>query len=100
MAAIRRAEHKEKSRQKVIKKAQKVAEVAARKEQRVINQQLKVNTQLVKSNTSNRLKQSKPAQLEAVDRDIAESSNQQGQRQTYSGRNIQPPRHLEAYIIE
>ena len=55
---------------------------------------------MVKSNASNRLKQSKPAQLEAVDGDVAESSNQQGQRQTRSGRNIQPPRHLEAYIIE
>ena len=70
------AERKEKSRQKTIEKAQKVAEIAARKEQRIINQQLKANAQLVKSNAFNRLKQSKPAQLEAVDRDIAENSNQ------------------------
>jgi hypothetical protein len=56
LTIVRRVEHKEKSQQKAIKKVQKVAEIAVRKEQRIINQQFKTNAQLVKSDSSNRLK--------------------------------------------
>ena len=99
LAAQRKAATAEKRRLAANQRAEKAQAVAERKEQQLVNQQLKIEAKQSKKWPYNKKNRIDPSESKVVVVEDLDSVQRPISGQTRSGRNTKRPKHLEDCII-